>query len=210
MNFLLKLQSNKKFLLGLFFILILTFLVLKIQIETKRQIINPVKTKSSYWLLLKRISNLEYLYFGQPGLKKESRLIKIFKVKTGKINKSPTPLPQLFGRKYWQIIAKAEAPDNPETAPYFLTLDIPVSDEEPYGPSPYLECQGQCNWVLPGNFGLHGINGEESRLSVEDPGSSGCIRHRDEDITYLYQTLDPKKYEIRYYIENIWMQQTRE
>lgn len=48
------------------------------------------------------------------------------------------------------MIDKVEAVDNPETAPYFLTLDIPVSDEEPFGPAPYLECDGQCNWVLPG------------------------------------------------------------
>ena len=68
---------------------------------------------------------------------------------------------------------------------------------------PYTECNGQCNWILPGAFGLHGVNGDLSRLSIENPGSSGCIRHSDEDITYLYNNLDPQKEEIRYYIEDI-------
>lgn len=60
----------------------------------------------------------------------------------------------------------------------------------------------QCNWNLPGNFGLHGTGGNPSKISPEDPGSSGCIRHSDEDITYLYEILEPEKGEIRYYIKD--------
>ena len=90
--------------------------------------------------------------------------------------------------------------DNPETAPFFLTLDIPAPETEPYGPVPYEECGGQCYWVVPGAFGLHGVAGNPSKLSREDPGSSGCIRHSDEDITYLYSLLSPAKEKIRYYV----------
>ena len=101
------------------------------------------------------------------------------------------------------LVRLLDAKDNTETAPYFLTLDIPVSEEEPYGPSPYLECNGQCNWTLPGYFGLHGVNGDETKLSDKNQGSSGCVRHSDEDITYLFNLLEPEKEEIRYYIEDI-------
>ena len=80
---------------------------------------------------------------------------------------------------------------------------FPVSEEEPFGPTPYIECDGQCNWILPGAFGLHGVNGNSEKLSEFDLGSSGCIRHSNEDITYLYNLLDPEKEEIRYYIEDI-------
>lgn len=159
--------------------------------------------KSSHWLLLHRKSNLEYLYYGELGDSTNSKLLKTFKVKTGVPGEKPTPLPKLLNRDYWIITQKLESLENPETAPFFLTLNIPVTEEEPYGPTPYLECKGQCNWVLPGYFGLHGINGDQTRLSDQDPGSSGCIRHRDEDITYLYNLLDPEKEEIRYYIEDI-------
>lgn len=162
-----------------------------------------VKTqKEMYWFLLHRKSNTEELYYGLPNDKNQSKLIKNFIVKTGIPGEKPTPLPQLLGREYWKVIDKVEAFDNEETAPYFLTLDVPVSEEEPFGPTPYLECNGQCNWILPGYFGLHGTASNEVKLSKDDPGSSGCIRHKDEDITYLYQLLDPKKEEIRYYIQD--------
>lgn len=157
--------------------------------------------QQSYWLLLYRKSNVEYLYFGTPGNKEKSTVQKTFIVKTGIPVERPTPLPQLLGREYWIVIEKHEEKDNPETAPYFLTLNVPVDDEEPFGPIPYLECQGQCNWVLPGDFGLHGIAGDPSKLAKDNPGSSGCIRHTDEDITYLYNLLDLGK-EVRYYIED--------
>lgn len=52
-------------------------------------------------------------------------------------------------------------------------------------------------------FGLHGTGGQPEKLSKDDPGSSGCIRHKDEDITYLYNLLDPQKEEIRYYVSEI-------
>lgn len=158
--------------------------------------------KSSYWFMLNRKSNTENFYKGVPGDASKSVLIKTFKVKTGMPGERPTPLPQLIGRDYWVLIKK-EISDNPVTAPYFLTLDVPTSEEEPYGPAPYLECDGQCNWVTAGAFGLHGINGDLTRLSQEDPGSSGCIRHSDEDITYLYNLLEPQTEEIRYYIQDV-------
>ena len=129
--------------------------------------------------------------------------MKAFKVKTGVPGDSPTPLPQLLGRRYWLITDKTDSSDNPETAPYFISLDIPVSEEYPYGPITYDECNGECNWEIPGYFGLHGVNGDMEKLSEQSPGSLGCIRHSNEDITYLFNLLDPKKEEIRYYIEDI-------
>lgn len=186
------------------------------ELHTNRQVPNPDK-KAAYWFVLHRKSNIEYLYNGLPGDIKNSKMIRNFQVKSGIPGERPTPLPQLLGRKYWLITAKTDSSDNPETAPYFLTLNVPVNEEEPYGPSPYLECSDpasvmsgvegiqrgkQCNWILPGAFGLHGVAGDESRLSPENPGSSGCIRHMDKDISYLYNLLDPEKQEIRYYIED--------
>jgi hypothetical protein len=159
--------------------------------------------KPIHWFLLHRKSNIEYLYLGQPNDIKKSKLLKTFTVKTGIPGERPTPLPQLVGRKYWLIIAKEESRDNPETAPYFLTLNVPGIENEPFGPVPYTECNGQCNWILPGAFGLHGVNGDSSKISKDNPGSSGCIRHSDEDITYLYNLLNPQKEEIRYYIVNL-------
>lgn len=161
-----------------------------------------IETKQLYWFILYRSSNLEQLFQGEPGNITKSTLRKTFKVKTGRIGERPTPLPQLVGREYWKIIKKYDSSTNPETAPYFLELDVPGIDIPPYGPVPYMECNGQCNWILPGAFGLHGINNESSRLSSEDPGSSGCIRHTDEDITYLYNLLNPDE-EIRYYIQDL-------
>jgi hypothetical protein len=156
-----------------------------------------------YWFLLHRKSKKEYLYKGIPGDASQSALVKEFKVNVGIINERPTPLPGLAGREYWNIIAEFEMKDDPETAPYFLTLDIPWSDEYPYGPQPYEECDGkQCDWVKPGSFGLHGIAGNPEKLI--DAGSSGCIRHTDEEITYLYNLLTPsEQYPIRYYIEDM-------
>lgn len=162
-----------------------------------------VDVKLSYWFMLHRKSNKEFLYLGQPGKIQESQLVKTFIVKTGVPNQKPTPLPKLLGREYWLIVDEMESLENPETAPYFLTLDIPVTEEEPFGPTRYGECNGQCNWEIPGAFGLHGVNGDLSRLSKGNPGSSGCIRHSDEDITYLYNLLDPWSMEIRYYVEEI-------
>lgn len=153
-----------------------------------------------YWFELQRQSNIENLYKGIPGDKANSVHVKSFRVKTGIPGERPTPLPQLIGREYWVMTDKQEQADNPETAPYFLTLDVPVSEEFPYGPVPYEECNGQCNWMLPGPFGLHGTGANPLKLSDTDFGSSGCIRHSDEDITYLYNLLDPTTQEIRYYI----------
>lgn len=160
-----------------------------------------LEPKKSHWFVLHRKSNSEELLYGIPGDKEHSERIKLFRVKTGIPKDRPTPLPQLIGRKYWRV-TKKDTSDNPETAPYFITLDVPVSEKEPFGPTPYLECNGQCNWVLPGAFGLHGIGGDETKLASDNPGSSGCIRHADEDITYLYNLLDPQKEDIRYYVED--------
>lgn len=165
----------------------------------------PAQSRDVYWFDLHRKSQIELLYKGSPGNRTESRLIKAFQVKTG-MEGRPTPLPQVFGRDYWVITKKYETFDIPETAPYFIELNIPHTAEYPFGPSPYLECgenhDEQCNWELPGPFGLHGINGDSTRLDSTNPGSSGCIRHRDEDITYLYNLLDTDT-EIRYYIQDI-------
>lgn len=158
--------------------------------------------ENQFWFLLKRSQNIEYLYYGIPEDATNSRLLKTFFVKTGIPHVRPTPLPQLVGRNYW-LITKKYPDDNPETAPYFLELNIPGVESEPYGPVPYTECNGQCNWILPGNFGLHGVNGDLSRLGPDNAGSSGCIRHTDEAITFLYQLLEPSKDEIRYYIMDI-------
>ncbi|MBI3984535.1 MAG: L,D-transpeptidase [Candidatus Levybacteria bacterium] len=155
-----------------------------------------------HWFLLHRKSNIEYLYYGTFGDANNSQLLKTFQVKVGQIL-SPTPLPQLLGRGYWLLIKKESSSENLDTAPYFLTLDVPSNGEWPYGPTPYLECNGQCDWQMPGYFGLHGINGNLDKLSSEDVGSLGCVRHKDEDITYLYNTLHPETEEIRYYIVDI-------
>lgn len=172
-------------------------------IKAKQGVVSGAAIKrDSYWFILNRKSNIEKLYKGVLGDEKNSILIKTFVVKTGIPGERPTPLPSLMGRDYWIITEKTPVEDNPETAPYYLTLNIPVSDDVPYGPQPYMECNGQCNWQLPGAFGLHGIGGDESKISPENPGSSGCIRHRDEDITYLYNLLDLKD-EVRYYIYDI-------
>lgn len=167
--------------------------------DTEKVTISDNKT---HWFVLHRKSNVEYFYYGVAGDTEKSELVKTFQVKTGIPGERPTPLPQLVGREYWLLIKKESSAENPETAPYFLTLNVPGIEEEPFGPSPYNECNGQCNWVLPGAFGLHGVNGDETRLSKENHGSSGCIRHTDKDITYLFNTLDPQKEEIRYYIED--------
>lgn len=158
---------------------------------------------SGYWLVYYRKSNIEVLLKGVPGDKNKSRLVRTFRVKGGAPGERPTPLPQLLGKKYWVITKKFDSSENFETSPYFLELNVPASEVEPYGPAPYLECNGQCNWQLPGPFGLHGINGDESRLSSENFGSSGCVRHSDKDITYLYNLIDPSKEEVRYYIEDL-------
>ena len=185
-------------------IVILVLGVLSIFIKTtENNTYKSTETKNDYWFILHRKSNIEYLYQGKLGSIKGSKMIKKFTVKTGIPGERPTPLPRLVGKEYWLITDKSESKDNPETAPYFLTLNIPAPTDMPFGPEPYLECGGgQCQWELPGECGLHGVNGDESRLSAENPGSSGCIRHTDSDITYLYSLLNPETEEIRYYIED--------
>ena len=157
-------------------------------------------SKKLYWFQLSRKSNIEYFYYGNPGDPKNSTLIDKFKVKSGIPNQSPTPLPVLLGKDYWLITNKEDSSDNPDTAPFFLRLNIPAGEEWPYGPMPYEECNGQCDWQLPGYFGLHGVGGNPEKLGDEELGSSGCVRHSDTDITYLYNILDPQNEEIRYYI----------
>lgn len=193
---------KEKIVVIIFFIILLSVLIASASDfsfkKDQRQSAEEVKT---YWFILHRKSNKEDLFYGVPGQRDQSLLVKTFLVKTGIPGERPTPLPKFLGREYW-LITKKERSSNKETAPYFLTLNIPTVDHQPYGPSPYLECNGQCNWMLPGSFGLHGVGEDLTRLSSDDPGSSGCIRHRDEDITYLYNILQPQEEEIRYYVED--------
>lgn len=160
------------------------------------------EAKEQYWFVLYRASNLEQLFKGVPGDTENSRLIRTFKVKSGIPGERPTPLPQLLGREYWTITKKFETSDNPETAPYFLQFDVPGYEVPPYGPVPYEECNGQCNWELEGPFGMHGVDGDPTRLDMQNPGSSGCVRHLDADITYLYNIINPED-KVRYYIQDI-------
>ncbi len=185
----------------------LIFVLIGLSLLTSFFIQKPVQseikeTSKNHWFLLHRKSNIEYLYYGTFGDVNNSQLLKTFQVKAGQ-TLSPTPLPNLLGGDYWLLTKKESSAENPDTAPYFLTLDIPSSGEWPYGPTPYLECNGQCDWQMLGYFGLHGINGNLDKLSSKDPGSLGCVRHKDEDITYLYNTLHPDREEIRYYIKDI-------
>ena len=193
----------KKKLILLIILLIPIVSLFAIDFSSKAEQAEITTPKKSHWLILYRKSGKEFLYYGIMGDANNSRLLKTFQVKPGIAGSSPTPLPKLLGRDYWLITKKESSADNPETAPYFLTLDIPTTGEFPYGPDPYPECNGECNWILPGYFGLHGVNGQSLKLSKEDPGSSGCVRHSDEDITYLFNLLEPEKEEIRYYIEDI-------
>lgn len=174
--------------------------------QTKEQpVVNtPVEAKSprKHWFLLDRTAQKEILYFGVEGEIENSAPVKEFTVKTGVPDKKPTPLPHHLGREYWLITDMAPT-ESPETAPYFITLDIPVSEEPPFGPMPYPECGGSCNWEIPGAFGLHGVAGVPSRLSDEDPGSSGCIRHSDADITLIYNVLKNENFPVRYYIRGV-------
>jgi hypothetical protein len=186
---------------GLIAILIVAF-VAYLFIPQKRPAIKKSVTAESYWFMLHRKSNRELLYRGISGDATRSVLIKTFPVKTGVPGKKPTPLPSLLKKEYWVLTEKLDAHDNTETGPYFLTLNVPFTEEEPFGPTPYLECNGQCNWELPGAFGLHGTGDDPTRLSTENPGSSGCIRHSNEDIAYLYNLLDLTQ-EVRYYIQDI-------
>jgi hypothetical protein len=198
----LRMLSLRKILLFIGAILLLIGGVSLLFFPQEKRVVTHERSKDNYWFVLYRKSNKEELYRGIPGDKERSKLLKTFRVKSGIPGERPTPLPQLVGREYWLITKKESSAENPETAPYFITLDIPAPTEPPYGPVPYEECDGQCDWILPGAFGLHGVNGDISRLSDENPGSSGCVRHSDEDITYLYQLLDPQKSEIRYYIKD--------
>lgn len=191
---------RKLVLLSFLILILLPFLIVK-KPESEKFIFP--RQKESYFLVLHRKSNTEYLYKGIAGDTNNSRLLKVFQVKSGIRGVSPTPLHDLMNREYWVITKKEPSFEDPETAPYFLTLDVPTTDEWPYGPVPYAECNGQCDWVIPGYFGLHGVNGDETRLSSENPGSFGCIRHSDSDITYLYNILTPENQEIRYYIRDI-------
>ena len=106
-------------------------IVLFIQLEVSREgkvsrVSGGVQQNKSFWFILYRKSNQELLYFGEPGNKNDSALIKVFRVKSGIPNQRPTPLPNLLGRDYWLITQKFETADNPETSPYFSTLNIPV------------------------------------------------------------------------------------
>jgi len=160
-----------------------------------------------YWFMLHRKSLKEMLYLGTPGDVSQSTLVKTFTVRTGHPSKRPTPLPQLAGEEYWEITSKGARSGS--VGPYFLVLNIPYQNAFG-GPLSYTECDGQqCNWG-EGDFGLHGTGGDPTRvnndgdLAINDNWSSGCIRHIDSDIEYLYNTLSPTEADpIRYYVEDI-------
>lgn len=194
-------ESLKKFLPVLFCLITIFALLAFIRTSESADETNSDAGKK-YWFILHRKSNTEEFFFGVPGDRNKSETIKIFKVKTGMPGQRPTPLPSLLGREYWLIVDSWEETVDQETKPYFLKLDIDAPSEWPYGPTPYEECSGQCDWVKPGYFGLHGVGGDPSKLSDLDAGSSGCVRHSDEDITYLYNLLNPQEEEIRYYVED--------
>lgn len=197
--------TNYKKLLVLLFVFVLgiiSTIAVNAMLSKKVDAPKEIPPKERYWFVLYRKSNIEQLFKGVPGDYQNSKLVKTFKVKTGMPGQRPTPLPQLMGEEYWVVTKKFKTKDIPETAPYFIELSVPVTDEYPYGPMPYEECNGQCDWVLPGPFGLHGVNGDNERLSDMNPGSSGCIRHTDEDIAYLYDIINPEE-EVRYYIQDI-------
>lgn len=195
-------SSLKRFLPIVFSLLILVALFSFLIKNEEKNLSNVNKGGQIHWFLLDRKSGQEELYYGLSGEKENSRLIKTFAVKTGVPGKSPTPLPSLLGKDYWVLVDEWQETENSETGPYFLQLNIDAPSQWPYGPVPYLECDGQCDWVKPGYFGLHGTGGDPTRLSGQDPGSSGCVRHSDSDITYLYNLLDPKNEEIRYYVQD--------
>lgn len=195
--------------IALFFVIGIVLLVGFVFFSHKSSKLLAPEVKNAYWFMLERKANVETLYKGTPGDVNNSEVVRVFQVKTGIAGKSPTPLPALMGREYWKIIKKESSAENIDTAPYFLTLDVPSGPDWPYGPTPYEECTNeegkkvQCDWGYPGYFGLHGTNGDKSKLGNENKGSLGCIRHTDEDITYLYDLLDPEREEIRYYIQDI-------
>lgn len=168
--------------------------------------------ESKYWLLLHRASKKEELWQGIPGDKNNSKRKEVFDVNPGIPGERPTPLPSKLGKEYFTIKTKRETyPEEKnklEMGNYFLIFDIGLSKEElqkdPFGPSPYNECgadkNSQCNWETPGDFGMHGISGVETKLT--DAGSSGCVRHSDSNMDDLYLLLKDVDYEIRYYIED--------
>jgi hypothetical protein len=192
----------KKLFMYILSVLIILICYINYRTTQIKAFVSLPEKKLTYWFLLDRLSETEFFYHGIPGVQNNSRLVATYKVKTGIPHKRPTPLPELMGRKYWKIINKKVTYENSETSPFFLTLDIPSPNYPPFGPEPYPECNGQCDWVRPGDFGLHGVGGDESKLAKENIGSSGCIRHKDSDITFLYNILDPEHEEIRYYVIN--------
>lgn len=170
----------------------------------------------SYWFLLERKSKRETLYQGTPADTAKSKVIRSFQVNPGWPGQTPTPLSTKLGNPYWIITQyKINTTDEKKATlgPYFFSLNIPINNPgrnclvngvatDCQGPVPYLECPdmpgSQCYWPVPGDFGLHGIGNDASRLTNE--GSNGCIRHSNEDITYLYNLLSSYNPEVRYYI----------
>lgn len=88
--------------------------------KDEKKVLSSIAQKESYWFVLHRRSNMEYLYLGVPGEENKSKLVKAFKVKAGIPNQTPTPLPQLLNREYWLIVDELEETENPETTPSFL------------------------------------------------------------------------------------------
>ena len=119
--------------IGVFIVLLsLGVLVVTQNMTLKSQQTEVVKKQEQHWFILHRKSQKEDLYFGIPGDANKSKLVKTFTVKTGIPGERPTPLPKLMGREYWLLVEKHPEVDNPETAPYFMTLDVPAPSDPPY------------------------------------------------------------------------------
>lgn len=173
----------------------------------------PTQTPTdNYWFLLDRLNKKEYLFQGPVGVRDRKYLVREFTVLPGLSGQTPTPVPSKVTptREYWTFnSATLKSPVGDISnggQPGFLKLDIPY-DNSLGGPVPYLECgpsgTSQCNWNTPGAFGLHGV---DNNHPLTDPGSSGCIRHNNTDIQYLYNLLsnvvNNNPNTIRYYIED--------
>src|SRR5688572_16212552 len=84
----------------------------KVSLQSDQQ-----KVAQNYWFMLHRKSKKEFLYQGIPGDLANSTLVKEFQVNVGIEGQRPTPLPELVGRAYWNLIAEYDTAADPETAP---------------------------------------------------------------------------------------------
>ncbi len=164
---------------------------------------------NTYWFLLNRQKRYEILYKGTPEKITQSQVVKISTINPGSPGDEPTPIPQKLGKKFWSLTGEVRLhpQDSDPTGyekfgPYFIVLDVPFKNQpdpscnnngttDCYGPVPYKECgpslDQQCNWHTPGEFAIHGND------KLDPPGSAGCVRHSNTDITEIYDTLNNAK-----------------